>query len=123
MIITPATDAEIIMKVSENVLWIGDVVCSLFPFGVVGYVPILEETLWISWTVLDVNAGDDGPKIDWSRTVDCEKTNDWRTKLGDKDVIDNILEFNVIVSNVFIVAWEPITDKLFEDNLKRMLYM
>jgi hypothetical protein len=31
-------------------------------------------------------------------------------------VIDNILEFNVIVSNVFIVAWEPITDKLFEVN-------
>ena len=39
-----------------------------------------------------------------------------RTKLGDKDVIDNILEFNVIVSNVFIVAWEHITDKLFEVN-------
>jgi hypothetical protein len=46
MIITPATDAEeIIIKFSENALRISVVTCSLFPFGVVRYVSIPEETL------------------------------------------------------------------------------
>ena len=133
IIITPATDAEIIMKFTENAFWIGVVTCSffsvwcckicaytrgdtlkvlnatwyqfsgdnalwicdvafsLFPFGNVGYVLILEETLWRSWTLLDNNSGEDRSNIDWSRTVDCENTNDWRSKPGDKEVIDSIL--------------------------------
>ena len=116
MIITPATDAEIITKFSENALWIGVVTCSLFPFGVVRYVSIPKETLWRSWTLLDIKSDDDGSNIDWGWTVDCENTYNWRTKLGDKEVIDNILDFNVIDSVVFIVVWEPIIDKLLGVN-------
>ena len=34
----------------------------------------------------------------------------------EKEVIENTLELNVITSVVFIVAWEPIINKLFNVN-------